>query len=97
MTMGPKAPSAYWEEKCEWYHVVPYVSAMNVYVKVFPGAIGHWVMPGTPSIHGVPFCRKPCQCTDVPSTGALMSFLTLTSIVSPLYSSPLESARIWSP
>lgn len=56
----------------------------TLYVKLCPGGIGHWVTPGTPSIHGVPVCKKPCQWIVVPSAGSsLMELVTFTSIQSP--------------
>lgn len=65
MRRGPTSPSEYWSEKWLWYHVVPYVVARNRYVKEWPGGIGHWVIPGTPSMAPVPFWSNPCQWTEV--------------------------------
>ena len=48
-----------------------------------PGAIGHWPTAGTPSYQGVLFCRIPCQCIEVPSSGPVIWLQTFTVIVSP--------------
>lgn len=51
---------------------------IETYVKEAPGAIGHWVTLGTPSIQGVSRCNKPCQCIERPSSGSVISLRTVT-------------------
>ena len=48
-----------------------------------PGAIGHWSTAGTPSYQGEVFCKIPCQCRAVPSSGPVILLHTFTVIVSP--------------
>ena len=50
----------------------------EIYVKLPPGAIGHWDTLGTPSYQGVPVCSIPCQWRLVPSSGPVILFVTLT-------------------
>uniref|UniRef100_A0A8R7UHB0 Uncharacterized protein n=1 Tax=Triticum urartu TaxID=4572 RepID=A0A8R7UHB0_TRIUA len=52
-----------------------------VQVKVSPGRMGHCVTPATPSAHGVPIWRMPCQWMAVFSVSSLL--WTATTMVSP--------------
>jgi len=54
----------------------------QTHVKVDPGAIGHWLILGTPSIQGVSFCSSPCQWMLVPSSGPEILLWTVTSELS---------------
>ena len=62
---------------------MPYKSASKLYVRLMPGAIGHCETAGTPSSQGVPVCSRPCQWSEVPSSGPVMALLTVTVMMSP--------------
>ena len=41
MIKVPTTPSAYCEDQCEWYQLVPNCVHLKRYCRVLPGAIGH--------------------------------------------------------
>ena len=73
---------------------MPYESALKLYARLLPGAIGHCETDGTPSSQGVPVCCRPCQWSGVPSSGLMMALLTLTVMISPQLAS-IVGPRNW--
>ena len=63
----------------------------STYVKDFPGAIGHCETLGTPSYSWDPYCKNPCQCSVVPSSGPVIVFVNFTNFHQHQLRHPLTS------